>query len=194
MLLKLGHGLSGHCSSKISSGGEETGGGGYDEIQINLSGGNPASNWQAVTEMLVYDDTGAEIMGSLTPKGEAASGFPDLSVGEFTSNSTYGTDSSINCLNDGSPDVSDGNSAQGVTEWSTNGSTELVFYIKPVSAILISKIEICMNVSASYAYDPAALTMDFDGVPAIFASAPSDASDYFQTTSSAIYNWFRWTF
>ncbi|MEC7028665.1 MAG: hypothetical protein VXW91_03250 [Pseudomonadota bacterium] len=100
MLIKLGRGFG--CGKQLVS--EMDGGdapASYSSFEINM--GTSTGNWQALSEMLLYDAEGNEFASGLTAVGETVLTMEGLSPGEYTSNSTYGAGTTDAALTDGVP-------------------------------------------------------------------------------------------
>ena len=188
MLIKLGRGFG--CGKQLVS---EIGGGGpatYSSFEINM--GASTGNWQALSEMLLYDAEGNEFGATLTAIGETVLTMEGLSAGEYTSNSTYGAGTTDAALNDGVPNSANAGAGSGTAQWSDSATTPLVIFIKPYAPISLSKIELCASVA--YSWEPAHASFLADGVELFPVTAPEDVMDYLQTTANVNIHWYRWTF
>ena len=188
MLIKLGRGFG--CGKQLVS---EIGGGGpvtYSSFEINM--GASTGNWQALSEMLLYDAEGNEFGATLTAIGETVLTMEGLSAGEYTSNSTYGAGTTDAALNDGVPNSANAGAGSGTAQWSDSATTPLIVFAKPSSPITLGKIELCASIA--YGWRPSHISFKGNGGLLTPATAPADETDYFQTTSTGSIRWYRWTF
>ena len=189
MLIKLGRGFG--CGKQLVS---EMGSGGapasYSSFEINM--GPSTGNWQALSEMLLYDAEGNEFGAGLTAIGETVLTMDGLSAGEYTSNSTYGAGTTDAALTDGVPNPASAGAGSGTAQWSDSGATPLIIFIKPSAPVTLGKVELCASIA--YGWRPAHISFEGNGGVLTPVRAPADENDHFQTTSTGSIRWYRWTF
>ena len=187
MLVNLGRGLS--PASKLLNviGGTVSA---YSSFEINL--GEDTGNWQAISELLMYDADGNEFAQSLTAVGETVLTMEGLSPGQLTSDSTYGTGTTDAGMIDGTPSPLVAGAGSGTAQWSDSASVPLRIFVKPSVAVSIGKIEMC--VSTAYGWLPSHAHFKADGGVLTPLSSPADVNDFFQSTSTGSIRWYRWTF
>ena len=151
-------------------------------------------NWIGSASILAYDDAGNEKWATNTAKDETVRTWAALVNGETCTSSSYGGVTTYpDMINDGLPTLSTP-STYGAVQWSDGAGAGQEFYGKWSSSFVLKDIYLALNTTGYGDNSQTWTFFDQDDNALTPIIKPANQTDYYQTTTSATWNWYHFGF